>query len=59
MSDEEMEKFDEKRGEAMSTFSEVTVLLLLLIPMVPILLTPDSTRENGRRPSDCSQKQSN
>lgn len=28
MTDDEMEKFDEKRGEAMSAFSEVATLLL-------------------------------
>ena len=28
MTDDEMEKFDEKRGEAMSAFSEVATLLV-------------------------------
>ena len=28
MTDDEMDKFDEKRGEAMSAFSEVATLLL-------------------------------
>ena len=33
MTDDEMEKFDEKRGEAMSAFSEVATLLLDCCPL--------------------------
>ena len=53
MTDDEMEKFDEKRGEAMSSFSEVRSLYLLdtLSHLIPI-------RASGRRPLHYSQRQS-
>ena len=52
MTDDEMEKFDEKRGEAMSSFSEVRSLYLdTLSHLIPI-------RASGRRPSHYSQRQS-
>ena len=36
MTDDEMEKFDEKRGEAMSAFSEVATLLLDCCPFLNV-----------------------
>ena len=52
MTDDEMEKFDEKRGEAMSSFSEVRSLYL------DTLSHFFSNRASGRRPSHYSQRQS-
>ena len=54
MTDDEMEKFDEKRGEAMSSFSEVRSLYLL--DTLSHFFFP--IRASGRRPSHYSQRQS-
>ena len=53
LSDEEMDSFDEKRGEAMGAYSEVSVEIQ---PRFLCLTFPH--RESGRKLSDCSRRPS-
>ena len=54
LSDEEMDKFDEKRGEAMQAYSEVGIVSLKVLNRY----SSSSYRVSGKKPSDCSLKPS-